>query len=364
MKNFYAILIVLILIGAGKFATAQNQMEWGNNSRGSISYLLDSIITWEFDSATLHYDKPLYAQRYSYDANNNKTIFLEQLYTNNNWVNSFRDTFIYANQNVLAYFLDEGWTGTAWDTTYIIYYFYNQLGEQDSSITLSDQNGAFGPYVSYSNTFDVNGNEISSYGWAYNSGWLNSSLDSFAYNGEDKIISNKQFGWNNGDNNFQNADWYTYYYNGNGNNTIEWIQKWNFTAWDTVGQLANTFDVNNNEITSIRYNVNIPDFNIAGPNDSSQYYYETATGINTISNTESVRVFPNPACSFVNILFADITSRPFSITLYDITGQALLSEPVSGNPMQINISNLAAGVYEVLVTDDEGDRTVRQVVIR
>lgn len=70
----------------------------------------------------------------------------------------------------------------------------------------------------------------------------------------------------------------------------------------------------------------------------------------TLAN-QSVRVYPNPATSFVNVSFADIEIQSARVSIYDLMGRQMVEQKVntSANEIQINCSHLCAGIYVIKV---------------
>lgn len=76
-------------------------------------------------------------------------------------------------------------------------------------------------------------------------------------------------------------------------------------------------------------------------------------GVTQNSATEAVTCFPEPASSFIRLhgLAAD---KNFMAVIYDQTGRNVLNEKVSGGGPELQISSLAAGMYELLLKDETG----------
>jgi len=90
----------------------------------------------------------------------------------------------------------------------------------------------------------------------------------------------------------------------------------------------------------------------------------TTSGLHTPKNAFAINVFPNPADDEVNVeIFETLTGR-IRLEMTDATGRLVLSEnfaPLS-KQISVNTSNLAAGVYNVRITGNEG-AAVRKVTI-
>ena len=79
-----------------------------------------------------------------------------------------------------------------------------------------------------------------------------------------------------------------------------------------------------------------------------------------LTNTERLKVFPNPAKDKVYVVGTGITS----ILLSDLSGRALISQQLSSVATAVfNVSELCKGVYVLQVTNDKGKLECRKVVV-
>lgn len=77
------------------------------------------------------------------------------------------------------------------------------------------------------------------------------------------------------------------------------------------------------------------------------------SGINEINETETVRVFPNPAVNEVNFSFS--SGNPRNVTVFSVAGQYISTYNVTNNTLRINTEKLAAGAYWFSVKNDSGN---------
>ena len=79
-----------------------------------------------------------------------------------------------------------------------------------------------------------------------------------------------------------------------------------------------------------------------------------------LTNTERLKVFPNPAKDKVYVVGTGITS----IVLSDLSGRVLISQCLSAVATAVlNVSELCKGVYVLQVTNDKGKLEYRKVVV-
>ena len=86
----------------------------------------------------------------------------------------------------------------------------------------------------------------------------------------------------------------------------------------------------------------------------------TITSVNDINNSYNVNVFPNPAKDVINIA-SDYDMK--SITLVNYVGQNVLTQSVSGNTYQINVSNFVKGMYFVRIETTDGTVITKRIAI-
>ncbi|NJB86785.1 hypothetical protein GGR26_002562 [Lewinella marina] len=82
-----------------------------------------------------------------------------------------------------------------------------------------------------------------------------------------------------------------------------------------------------------------------------------ATGINAVA------VFPNPARDLITLRFESASDQRVDLQVYDATGRVSFAralEAASGtNTVELSLGDVPAGLYQMVVTPAEGERTVR-----
>jgi len=84
-----------------------------------------------------------------------------------------------------------------------------------------------------------------------------------------------------------------------------------------------------------------------------KYKLNELTGINDLQNADKLNLYPNPATDIVNIEVENVSS----VMILDVTGKVVLQS----NQKQINISELAKGVYSVVIVSEK-NRAVKKMV--
>jgi hypothetical protein len=99
-------------------------------------------------------------------------------------------------------------------------------------------------------------------------------------------------------------------------------------------------------------------------NQGVQQPYEFFTvGIDNFpAITLSLSVFPNPTPNIINLKVESGDFENLSITLYDISGKALISQKVSSALMQVPMQTLAAGSYLLRVNNTEKELKTFKII--
>ena len=85
-------------------------------------------------------------------------------------------------------------------------------------------------------------------------------------------------------------------------------------------------------------------------------------GINSISNSNSLSVYPNPTNGIIHVMYNNITDNRTNVSLISLTGQVVLTKNSVSNNEMFDISNLEKGVY-ILKLDTNSETIYQKVVI-
>ena len=85
------------------------------------------------------------------------------------------------------------------------------------------------------------------------------------------------------------------------------------------------------------------------------------TGVSETTSAE-LSVFPNPATDQITIAGLDGTKQ-YAATIVDISGRAVLNQPINASAATLDVSALAPGVYVLCVTDEYGIRSGTQRIV-
>lgn len=88
------------------------------------------------------------------------------------------------------------------------------------------------------------------------------------------------------------------------------------------------------------------------------------TGIESINNTNNLSIYPNPANGVLNISIAkelDLTHS--KISLVDISGRIILSQPINSAETTVNINHFPNGIYFVNAQLNDKSMVIKKFVI-
>lgn len=106
--------------------------------------------------------------------------------------------------------------------------------------------------------------------------------------------------------------------------------------------------------------INTPTAALNSVNTTVSVNDDVFAGINEFTLENSVTVYPNPSTDFINVSFNN--NEATQIEIYNQLGQVLITENVSQNLKQIDISGLNSGVYFLRAT--VGNKTAVKKLIK
>lgn len=94
-----------------------------------------------------------------------------------------------------------------------------------------------------------------------------------------------------------------------------------------------------------------------GTNGLTQGFHQTKLVISSVKDFESsfeVAIYPNPVMYELTIKFTDI-QYGYQLEMVDVNGKLVKVQQLSGTESTVDVSQMAAGVYMLLLKDEEGD---------
>lgn len=88
---------------------------------------------------------------------------------------------------------------------------------------------------------------------------------------------------------------------------------------------------------------------------------QITAGVGVESHEVTFGVYPNPANNMININASENMQK---IQILNMAGQCVYSSQVGGNNTQVNVSNMADGMYFVKIYTDNGNVSTQKIVVR
>lgn len=111
-----------------------------------------------------------------------------------------------------------------------------------------------------------------------------------------------------------------------------------------------TYDLNGNRQTRQLTVMQLKSTKISFPITNVRVLEEEMDKISDINEEQIVRIYPNPAGEFLNILFSgSIPDEPSEARLYDLNGNLLKYKKSQDSQMEIDVATLKDGVYVLII---------------
>jgi hypothetical protein len=76
--------------------------------------------------------------------------------------------------------------------------------------------------------------------------------------------------------------------------------------------------------------------------------------VNASNEVKSIRFYPNPASTTINFEFKDQVEKGTVLQVFNFLGRQVLTIPVSGSRVSVNVTDLIKGVYIFQVRTSNG----------
>lgn len=331
---------------------SRNQYSYNSNS-----YLTESIYSNYNDATKSYTNSSREVQNYNGDK-----IIEDITYTwdNGAWKNNEKTDFVYAGNNIATYH-SYTWNGVQWidDDRGTVSYVANKISEitteefENNIWTLSDKtiytrNASTGKIIEiiyqtwdgvrWENddkidyTVDTNGNRITEIYSESLDGitWIENDKLDYTYD-KSTLMSKYRNPFNvNAYFNDLGIDDLPYY-----NKLLSSIASENTSA-DIPSRGAATWEIENRTI---------------------YYYSDDTMGLNDLSDSNFITIYPNPVTNTLNIKLKDQIQADAS--LFDINGRKIFEQKIQALNTSLNIEALNAGIYVLKIYSDNGFATKR-----
>ena len=220
--------------------------QWVNSYRGSFTFDANGILLSELyeNWAAGQWEN---SSRYTHtlDANGNMLFLLDEQWTNAQWINSYRYTATYdANGGQLSS-LAEQWISGGWVNLYRYTFTNDAKGNQLTWLSEQWTNGLWVSSSRGTGAYNTNGMDSSwlSQQWT-NGQWVNSYRSTDTYDGNGLYLSEVDEQWTNSQ--WENSYRYTYTYDASGRELSELDEQWTNGQWVNTYRYTYTYDANGN----------------------------------------------------------------------------------------------------------------------
>jgi hypothetical protein len=131
------------------------------------------------------------------------------------------------------------------------------------------------------------------------------------------------------------------------NSSWETSMQWSVYIYDTDSVILTKIDlalVKNNQIDSMVKTV---------------YYYNVLSGVNN-TKTFDYNIYPNPAKNNVSIKLSNVLStEKVQVIVKNISGQTISKQMFNADNINLDISDLTAGLYLIQINTETGSQTAK-----
>lgn len=306
---------------------------------------------------------------YTYDGAGNLVREVVFNWNSNQWDSTDRTDYTYNSQNQMTQSLTYDISSSQYDNKAT--YTYNSAGDMTGGLYSFWLMGAWQQVFRMTMTYDANHHVITNLSEDYDiSGWVNSALDTFGYNGTDFYTYYEARSWDDMAGAWVNEDLETRTLNSQSLPNIQTNSTWDnmASAYVPDEDVHWFYNTNNNPVKFESYSYSggtpstIPDY-------YTVFYYEYyfPQGVNDVSKNGNITVYPNPATETVKVRWnGSMSNSKAAISLTNTMGQVVYNsmQPVTGNETTLSLNGLPTGTYLLSVKDTEGKPIHTQTIVK
>ncbi len=275
---------------------------------------------------------------YTYDANNNQTEIMYQIWTGTAWNYQFKEDFTYTAGN-LTQAIGQNGSGTTWTNSSKSDFTYT--GGQISGAIEHNWNGT--TWVNYRN-------HINMVWYQY------TSLFDCKEASETTQVPNGTL-WKD-----SLKDNYTYDVHGNQTDFTE--QSKPASTYVTTDEQKNIYqyDGNNNITENIFQNWNHVTHAVRNSTKKDYSEFHQYTGISEINTSDAFVLFPNPNNGKFQVKSSG--AKAVSIVIYNLTGEKVYESKAKNSNFEIDLSAQSKGVYFMQLIDENKNAAYKKIVLQ
>ncbi len=90
----------------------------------------------------------------------------------------------------------------------------------------------------------------------------------------------------------------------------------------------------------------------------------TESPIGYESGSSNIKIYPNPASSFITIELENNQNAVWDVSLINIKGQEILHKRITDSKFIINIKDFPTGVYFIQLSKDKAEKLIKKIIIK
>ncbi len=279
---------------------------------GNLIYVLGE--EWQTNAWVTSYDGTTI-----YNSQGNEVCGTMRDWQNNTWVNNKRDTIIYDALGRVHYYIDQDWQSNHWVDVTRETYSYDVYGNLESELWEHRESGTWTNYMFVNYTVDSNGDRLAELWQKWgNTGWVNDTRSTYTYDAHGNSITGK-------------------------------VEIWENNTWQPAELGLSIFS---DKTPEYYYLINL-------------YRYEATfksyiTGIPSVQGEKDpFAVFPNPSSG--SVIVETEMQKESTISVLDLSGRELIRLKTHEARVEMDISQLPAGIYFFTFVNDTGTK-VRKLI--
>ncbi len=308
-------------------------MQWDNSARVTFDYDGDNLL----ESFSYNWVDNLWQPDTRTNAGYNDNDIAESITERyipetGTWVNETRSMYQYNNDGLLELFIEQIWEN-AWVTDREVTSEYN-ANQLLSVSTIVERD-------------IISGNLV------------NNRRTTFTYNAFERPIEEEQEIWVDGI--WVNLSLDTSTYDAN-NFLIESVKfEWNETLMLYEPKLRSLYTRNDEGLSTVVVSQTFEGTWVNSSRDRNTYPECSTLSVESLSDTQLVQVYPNPAKDFIVISFKENVN--YSVSIYDMNGRKMYTDYLKDSYVTIDTSKLSKGMYMMEFKNNNGSSFVKKIII-
>lgn len=314
--------------------------EWVNSYKHTYIYEENSSIKLELEWQNGEWQNS-YQITTTYDNNENKLNEIFKEWQNENWTNYFKITWSYDNNDNMLTETYQMWQTDTWSDYSKLNYVYDDEDYLTSYTFLFFENNEWVNFTKNTYAYNIDGSPLSYFieHWETSSSeWAPAYKGIHEYDDSGNITTTSEVIWQS--NEWVNHERFSYTYDNSNNAIIGMCEKYQDSMW--VATLSN-LDLYSNQ-TSI--------FIIREVYRYKTSYIDFTTNTESYTESSKISIYPNPTKNQLHINFTEYKNN--SIEIFNLQGQLCHTQELLSNRTVISTQSLPKGLYTIKVKNKTG----------